>query len=762
MSSTQIRELSLDSSAVTWSVLSSQLEAFNQAWETLKTPPRLADYLPQEFPVLRHMTLIELIKIDLHHRWGQNSEPLRLEDYFNRFPELAGKAPADLIYEEYRVRRQHGQDCTAEDCLRRFPEQAPELARLFSGQQSEASTSLFSIRVPFAATELQPGQRVDEFDLLTQLGQGAFASVFLARQNSMQRLVALKISANRGQEAQTLAQLDHDHIVRVYDQRIVEERGLRLLYMQYIPGGTLQSVVESVRATPAAMRTGKLLLTAIDQTLEARGEIRPENSALRQRLLHTTWPEVACRIGLRLARALDYAHRMGVLHRDLKPANVLLTADGSPKLADFNISFSSKIEGATPAAYFGGSLAYMSPEQLEACNPRHDRKADSLDGRSDLYSLGVLLWELLTGVRPFASEPVGAAWSQTLSEMAARRHAGVDRQAITAFARHWPPGLESVLSQCLEPEPEKRFSSGAELAHQLEICLHPRTQQLLAPRSGSWRQIVRRYPVLSILLAACIPNLFAAVFNYHYNRLEIVAHLQDAQAVFWRVQAIINSVAFPVGLGSAVIASWPVVRAVRAHEQRREAGARSRAGEPAELLQLRRRCLQLGHIAAAISLTLWLLAAPAYPIALSVAVSEVPISVYLHFVASLAMCGLIAAAYPFFMTSCLAVCSFFPVLVPMGEMTDDDGDSLARLGLAGWFYLLLAASVPMLAVAALTGVGSDARFALGTLAVGGVVSFVAAFQMLRTLQADLAALISLTAPTDAANLTGDTLAKSRI
>ena len=145
------------------------------------------------------------------------------------------------------------------------------------------------------------------------------------------------------------------------------------------------------------------------------------------------WPTTVCWLGARLAAALDYAHRHGVLHRDVKPANVLLDADGCPKLADFNVSFSSKLDGATPAAYFGGSLAYMSPEQLEASNPDHDRQPDELDGRSDVYSLAVMLWELLAGTRPFGEERVAANMIETLTQLAERRRAGVPAAAIAAL-----------------------------------------------------------------------------------------------------------------------------------------------------------------------------------------------------------------------------------------------------------------------------------------------------------------------------------------
>ena len=139
-----------------------------------------------------------------------------------------------------------------------------------------------------------------------------------------------------------------------------------------------------------------------------------------------TWPETVCWLGVCLANALDYAHRRGVLHRDVKPANVLLTAEASPKLADFNVSFSSKLDGANPAAFFGGSLAYMSPEQLEAFNPASAREAGDLDGRSDLYSLCIILWELLTGRRPFRDDGLGENWARTLAGMTEQRRAGVN------------------------------------------------------------------------------------------------------------------------------------------------------------------------------------------------------------------------------------------------------------------------------------------------------------------------------------------------
>src|SRR4029079_5562122 len=182
----------------------------------------------------------------------------------------------------------------------------------------------------------EAGFRVDDFDLLALLGEGQFAQVFLARQCSMQRLVALKVSGSRGVEAQTLAQLDHPHIVRVYDQRFLSDQQVQLVYMSYLPGGTVHHVLNEVKATSPERRSGQTLLKAVDAALHARGEVPPPASAVRAEWAARTWPAAVCTLGLKLARALDYAHQHGVLHRDIKPANVLLTPDGEPLLGDFN------------------------------------------------------------------------------------------------------------------------------------------------------------------------------------------------------------------------------------------------------------------------------------------------------------------------------------------------------------------------------------------------------------------------------------------
>src|SRR5947208_2201329 len=288
------------------------------------------------------------------NRNGNAPSDSPLNCYFDAFPELCadGEVPLDLIYEDFHIRKQGGETVVIQPYFERFPQHKARLEQILGVGDPYRSTRAVATS---GSVEAAPGQQLDDFDLIKELGAGAFAKVFLARQRSMQRFVALKVSADQSDEPQTLAQLDHPHIVRVFDQRVLAERQMRLLYMQYIPGGTLQDVIKAAQQLPDR-RCGKMVLDVIDDGLTRRGELLPSESFARRALNDLTWAEAICRIGASLASALDYAHSRGVLHRDVKPANVLLTAEGSPKLADFNISFSSQVEGASPREFFGGSL----------------------------------------------------------------------------------------------------------------------------------------------------------------------------------------------------------------------------------------------------------------------------------------------------------------------------------------------------------------------------------------------------------------------
>lgn len=140
-------------------------------------------------------------------------------------------------------------------------------------------------------------------------------------------------------------------------------------------------------------------------------------------------------------------------------------------------------------------------------------------------------------------------------------------------------------------------------------------------------------------------------------------------------------------------------------------------------------------------MTLWLIAAPAYPISLHLMLGDVPTELYGHFLASLALCGLIAAAYPFFGVSFVAVRYFYPSLVQWESMTREDVAALQRLSRQTWLYLVLAASVPMVAVMILVVSGlEDRRFALVALAAGGTIGFGIAVSAFRLVQSDLAIL----------------------
>ncbi|MBF6355753.1 protein kinase [Nocardia higoensis] len=614
---------------------------------------------------------------------------------------------------------------------------------------------------PGPGRELDPldrihvGQRVGDFDLLTGLGRGAFARVFLARQRSMQRLVAVKISADHGTEAQTLAQLDHDYIVRVFDQRLMDaQRGsgaatrrLRLLYMQFLPGGTLLSVLRWVRNTRPAERDGKLLLAAVDAAMEEKGEIRPTDSSVRAEIAALSWPETVAWLGRRLAEALEYAATHEVLHRDVKPANVLLTAEAVPKLADFNISFSRNVSGASPVAYFGGSLSYMSPEQLEACHPGRARSAADLDTRADIFSLGVVLWELLTGAKPFDDSTAGVGERSddtTLEAMLERRRLGVDPAALERVPADCPAALRRVLLTCLESDRENRWASGEVLAKQLDLCLDQRARDLVDPKPGSWRLRLRPWIIPVLVIAIGVPNLLASLYNIQHNQTLIVSRMdEEAQRTFLIITGIVNSVFFPLGFLVVAYLSRSVLAVPRGLRKGRRYDAET-------LRRARNDALLLGERAVVIPFALWVLAGLTFPLALQLSTGGITANAVVHFLASLVVCGAIAASYPFFLATFYIVRCIYPIFLRHGEISAGDAVRLRALDRRCNGYLAVAASVPLLAVAGVTFLPPadipQVIVAVRVLSVGAIVAFVGSYLLFRALEADLHALERVVAP----------------
>ncbi|WP_433560671.1 serine/threonine-protein kinase [Nocardia sp. CA-151230] len=769
---------------------SGAVAAFAAAWEADIQPPAIADYLPDA----RLGALIELIRIDLRHRWlrlragSRPHEPVaaapgrkRLREYCSEFPELTlEQIPASLVYEEFVIRGQCGEQVDLGEYLREYPEQAAQLRELLNagdgnrstrrgGMELTAATSVDSITSLEDATRtaanlrdaqdatgtpvthldrIVVGDRIDDFDLLTVLGSGAFARVFLARQRSLQRLVAVKISADHGTEPQTLAQLDHDYIVRVFDQRLLDQPGpefepdghrLRMLYMQFLPGGTLLSVLPRVWATAPDQRTGHLLLDAVDAAMAEKGEIRPTDSSVRAQIATLSWPETVAWLGRRLAEALAYADAHGVLHRDVKPANVLLTAEAVPKLADFNVSFSRDLIDANPVAYFGGSLSYMSPEQLEACHPGYDRSADDLDTRTDIYSLGVVLWELLTGAKPFedttAGEPSDAA---TLAAMLKRRRAGVDPDALERIPPDCPAALRRVLLMCLASERDKRWADGAELAQQLEVCLDERARDLVDPPPSSWRLRLRPWPVLVLVLAICTPNVLASAYNIDYNKTLIIDRLSLSAQHQWLIaSALSNAVGFPLGAVLLLYMSRYLVIVSRGLRQGREY-------DPRVLARARSDALRFGDRAVLVTLSLWSLTSIIYPIAMHFMTKELTWDALLHILGGVLVCGAIAVAYPSILVTFYMVRCIYPMFLPQGDITTVDTLHLRRLGRHCTVYLAVAAAVPLLAIAGVTLLPPDAiPLMLGevrVLCIGAIIAFIAVYVLFRAIESDLGAL----------------------
>lgn len=263
------------------------------------------------------------------------------------------------------------------------------------------------------------GQTISHYRILEKLGEGGMGIVYKAQDTKLDRIVALKFLPTNllasqeeivrfQQEAKALSALNHPHIATIFDVDQVNEE--RFIVLEYLPGGTLKSKLKHLQSS------GKEL--SIMQIVE---------------------------YGLQIAEGLSHAHQHGIVHRDVKTDNMMLTGDDKVKITDFGLAKLREGGQLTKAGSTVGTAAYMSPEQI---------RGETIDHRSDLFSLGIVLYELTTGHLPFRGEHEAALSYSIVNE---------EPTPLKSLRPGLPSSLESIIMRCLEKEREKRFQSAEEI-----------------------------------------------------------------------------------------------------------------------------------------------------------------------------------------------------------------------------------------------------------------------------------------------------------
>jgi serine/threonine protein kinase/Flp pilus assembly protein TadD len=408
-----------------------------------------------------------------------------------------------------------------------------------------------------AAAWPEVGTELMGFRLFARLGHGAFGRVYLAQQADLaSRFVVLKVSPRIDDEARALAQLQHTNIVPIYS---VHRAGpLQGVCMPYFGATTLGTVLKALDDRKTLPASGKELVgtivacqTTVRESVDSRqlaassispsafGSQQPEVSSqvggpesshpasslqpVREApnldlLQGLSYVEAVLWIGSGLAGGLAHAHERGIVHRDLKPANVLLTDDGQPMLLDFNLAQDTKPGMPAATAQAGGTLPFMAPEQIEAFRD----EVVLLDYRGDIYSLGVIMYQLLTSQRPFPTR-LGTV-KEVLESMVQ------DRLQAPPAVRCWnkavTPAIESIIHKCLAPDPKQRYQNAAQLKEDLDrhlenLPLRHASEPSLAERARKWK---RRHPRLAsttsvAILAALVIAVLLSVGLFRERRL---------------------------------------------------------------------------------------------------------------------------------------------------------------------------------------------------------------------------------------------------
>jgi serine/threonine protein kinase len=597
---------------------------------------------------------------------------------------------------------------------------------------AEELTKLIGNGAPVRAPELTAGAVVGEYKVVRELGRGAFATVYVAEDLVLGRAVALKVSVGKGGEARTLAVLEHDHVVGVYAEHTDERLGARIIAMQLVNGASLRAAMKALGPARDPRMTGAKLLAAADAATLAPAPFDPVRARERSELEALPLPRAVAVLGGRLAGALAHAHRLGILHLDVKPENILLDQYGRPFLADFNVSLARAGGVVDPEAAksLGGTIGYMAPEQ-SAVLASGGKNVASLTPAADIYGLGVVLRELLDGVRP-AGSAVGKVASSAGAAM------GADPEAAE---------LRALLDRCLATKPEDRWNDADALRAALEGF--GKVQQLRdeLPTPGFVTRLSSKglFPALLVFIVG--PQLIGSAVNIAYNATRIVRRLDPHQVeAFAGSLGWFNALIYGLAVGAFCYYVAPMMRHFGWWRPMSEAKAGGDAGTRATL---RRRALGLPKMTTGVTTFGWTAGAIFFPATIHWGAAPLSSTTWGHFGVSFLFSWLVAHTYSVLYAYWLALRVLYPTLLAgEAEPATTARREVKTHGRVVYALALLAGLIPLLAAALLIG-GGDAlmeasapgyRALLLSLLASGSIGFVIAVRAVSCINRAIAVL----------------------